>query len=89
MKAAKAMQVQTQTVGYRPRPGRLILAVLLALAVTLAPVTPARSETGQSSGEQRALVCTMQPTRLGRKCFCRGAYGWRPAAAFMCWWSAR
>jgi len=73
-------QVQTQTVGYRPRPGRLILAVLLALAVTLAPVTPPAS----AAPAERALVCKMQPTRLGRKCFCRGAYGWRPAPMIMC-----
>lgn len=65
------------------RAGRLISAVTLALAVTLAPVTPAlaRSETGRS-GE--ALVCRMQPTRLGWRCFCRGAYGWRAAPPVMC-----
>jgi hypothetical protein len=40
MRAASVMRVQTTPIGYRSRPGRLILAVLLALAVTLAPVTP-------------------------------------------------
>jgi len=54
------------------RAGRLTLAALLALA---------RSETGQSS---RALVCQMKPTRVGSRCFCRGAYGWRIAPAIMC-----
>lgn len=59
------------------RAGRLVVAVLLALAVTLAPVTPLARPAS-------ALVCRMQPTRVGWRCFCRGAYGWRIAPALMC-----
>jgi hypothetical protein len=57
--------------------GRLVVAVLLALAVTLAPVTPLAQPAD-------ALVCAMKPTRVGPRCFCRGAYGWRIAPVIMC-----
>lgn len=47
----------------RTHPGRLILAVLLALAVTLAPVTPLASTAS-------ALTCQVRLHRGKRICWC-------------------
>ena len=59
------------------RAGRLVVAVLLALAVTLAPVT-------SLAMPPSARACELKPTRVGWRCFCRGMYGWTTAPAFMC-----
>ena len=57
--------------------GRWAGRLLVALALVLAPVTPLAQPAS-------ALVCEMKPTRVGWRCFCRGAYGWRIAPAIMC-----
>jgi len=59
------------------RAGRLVSALLLALAVTLAPVMPLARPAS-------ALVCQTKWTRAGYRCFCYGAYGWYMALPIMC-----
>lgn len=70
------------------RAGRLVIALALAGVLLTAALMPTAAPTAPAamadSGATKALVCQMKPTRIGWRCFCRGAYGWRTAPKIMC-----
>jgi hypothetical protein len=66
--------------------GRLVVALALAGVLLAAGSIPTSAPTAPAAlaAPAAALVCEIKPTRVGWRCFCRGAYGWRAAPAVMC-----